>query len=49
MRVEVDVSNYSVTPRGGTDRNIDPEQTVFPGLADLSRKTGLIVRAFRYS
>ena len=25
--------------------NIDPEQTVFPGLAELSRKTGLIVRA----
>ena len=25
--------------------NIDPEQTVIPGLADLSRKTGLIVRA----
>ena len=25
--------------------NTDPEQTVFPGLADLSRKTGLIVRA----
>ena len=27
--------------------NIDPEQTVSPGLADLSRKTGLIVRAVR--
>ena len=25
--------------------NIDPEQTVIPGLADLSRKTGLLVRA----
>ena len=25
--------------------NIDPEQTVIPGLAELSRKTGLIVRA----
>jgi hypothetical protein len=25
--------------------NINPEQTVFAGLADLSRKTGLIVRA----
>jgi hypothetical protein len=25
--------------------NIDPEQTASPGLADLSRKTGLIVRA----
>jgi hypothetical protein len=24
--------------------NIDPEQTVIAGLADLSRKTGLIVR-----
>lgn len=25
--------------------NIDPEQTVIAGLAELSRKTGLIVRA----
>jgi hypothetical protein len=25
--------------------NIDPEQTVIPGLVELSRKTGLIVRA----
>ena len=25
--------------------NIDPEQTVIPGLAELSRKTGLMVRA----
>ena len=27
--------------------NIDPKQTVSPGLVDLSRKTGLIVRAVR--
>jgi hypothetical protein len=25
--------------------NIEPEQTIIPGLEDLSRKTGLIVRA----
>jgi hypothetical protein len=44
-RNALEVSKYSVSSLEVEIENIDPEQTVIPGLAELCRKTGLIVRA----
>jgi len=46
MKNRTQVSNYSASSLVEVEiENIDPEQTEIPGLAELSRKTRLIVRA----